>query len=261
MRSLAGASVGWRPTACAPSLPRSSRGGALARQRRCHIHIAEQLREVEECLAWCGLRPIEWLLANAPADERWCLVHATHAEPAELQASRRGAVAGCVPITESSLGDGIFPAAHFSPGRPRYRQRLQYPARCRRGTAALEYSQRLAQRARNVLASGPGVSTGRSLFAAALEGGARALHGPQAPGAGLAVGSSLDLVTLRRDDPSLIARREDELLDSWIFAAGDRAIDGVWRAGVKVVANGQHRRRDAIRARYAKVLGRLLAST
>jgi len=79
-----------------------------------HIHIAEQSREVEECVAWSGRRPVEWLLDAQAVDERWCLVHATHATPAELAgvASRR-AVVGLCPLTEASLGDGIFPAAAF----------------------------------------------------------------------------------------------------------------------------------------------------
>jgi formimidoylglutamate deiminase len=124
----------------------------------------------------------------------------------------------------------------------------------------LEYSQRLAHRARNVLAGAAGASTGRTLFDAALAGGAQVLQkaaGPQAQG--LAVGAWLDLVTLRGDDPSLLARREDEILDSWIFCGGRAAIDCVWRAGVRVVVNGRHREREAIQGRYAKAMRRLLA--
>ena len=79
-----------------------------------HIHIAEQVREVEECLAWSGRRPIEWLLDAQPVGAHWCLVHATHATEAELAGmAASGAVVGLCPITESSLGDGIFPAAGF----------------------------------------------------------------------------------------------------------------------------------------------------
>jgi cytosine/adenosine deaminase-related metal-dependent hydrolase len=164
-------------------------------------------------------------------------------------------------MTEASLGDGIFPASAFAEYRGSYgigsdsNIRLDAAEELR----LLEYSQRLAHRARNVLASAGGASTGRSLFEAALAGGARALHGPQAAAAGLCEGASLDLVTLRKDDPSLIGRQGDEILDSWIFCGGRAAIDCVWRAGVKLVANGAHRERDAIVARYASALRRLLA--
>src|SRR5437660_8252639 len=83
---------------------------ALARGRPVHIHAAEQIREVEECIAWSGRRPVEWLLEHAPVDRRWCLIHATHTTATEIAAlARSGAVAGLCPVTEASLGDGIFP--------------------------------------------------------------------------------------------------------------------------------------------------------
>ncbi|HWE05948.1 MAG TPA: formimidoylglutamate deiminase [Rhizomicrobium sp.] len=47
-----------------------ARGGPV------HIHAAEQTKEVEDCLAWCGARPVEWLLDHADVDRSWCLVHA-----------------------------------------------------------------------------------------------------------------------------------------------------------------------------------------
>ena len=79
-----------------------------------HIHAAEQVKEVEDCLAWSGRRPVQWLLEHAPLDRRWCLIHATHTTDEEVTAfAKSGAVAGLCPITEASLGDGIFPAREF----------------------------------------------------------------------------------------------------------------------------------------------------
>jgi cytosine/adenosine deaminase-related metal-dependent hydrolase len=128
---------------------------------------------------------------------------------------------------------------------------------------SLEYSQRLKQRARNVLAGEAGGSTGRSLFDAALAGGAQALRGARGASVdrqvGLVVDASLDLVSLDTHHPALIERREDEILDSWIFAAGRAVIDCVWRAGEKVVESGRHRRRDALVSRYRRALKALLA--
>lgn len=81
-----------------------------------HIHAAEQVKEVEDCLAWSGKRPVQWLLEHAPLDRRWCLIHATHMTDDEVNAfAKTGAVAGLCPITEASLGDGIFPRANFLP--------------------------------------------------------------------------------------------------------------------------------------------------
>jgi formimidoylglutamate deiminase len=263
VRSLAGASVGVAAHSLRAVTPEELAAAVrLAGSGVIHIHIAEQQREVEECRAWCGQRPIEWLLANAPVDERWCLVHATHAEPAELAGiTARGAVAGLCPITESSLGDGIFPAAEFLAGGGPIgigsdsNIRLDAAEELR----TLEYSQRLALRSRNVLASAAGASTGRSLFEAALRGGARALRPGGTAGAGLALGASCDLMTLTAEHPVLIGRREDELLDSWIFAGDRGLIDCVWRAGVKRVSGGRHLERAALEARYARALKALLA--
>ncbi|MED5423345.1 MAG: formimidoylglutamate deiminase, partial [Pseudomonadota bacterium] len=74
-----------------------------------HIHIAEQVKEVEDCINWCGKRPVAWLLENAPVNQNWCLVHATHMDADETKAlAQSGAVAGLCPITEATLGDGLF---------------------------------------------------------------------------------------------------------------------------------------------------------
>ena len=230
-----------------------------------HIHVAEQVQEVEECIAWCGRRPIERLFEAAAVDGRWCLVHATHATPGELERiAAAGAVIGLCPVTEASLGDGVFPALEFQRDGGRVGIGTDSNVLIDSGAElrALEYSQRLTRRIRNVLAGESGHSTGRSLFDAALAGGAQALRGAPAgsgAGAGLAAQAPLDLVSLDGGHPALIERREDEVLDSWIFAAGRDVIDCVWRAGEKVVSGGRHRGRDAIVARYRRAMKALLA--
>jgi formiminoglutamate deiminase len=262
VQGLAGARVGVAPHSLRAVTPSELAAVVeLAHGGVVHIHIAEQLREVEECLAWSGRRPVEWLLDNQDVDKRWCLVHATHATDAELEAvAARGAVIGLCPLTEASLGDGIFPAAQFfaHKGRIAIGSDSNILLDAAEELRLLEYSQRLAQRARNVLAAGHGASTGRSLFDAALSGGAQALY-PDERATGLAPGASLDVLSLNAAHPALIARREDEILDSWIFAGGQPVIDCVWRAGVKLVSGGRHRDRDGIAARYGQALRRLLA--
>jgi formiminoglutamate deiminase len=264
VRPLSGASVGVAPHSLrAVTPPELAAVVQLGKDGVVHIHIAEQVREVEECLAWSGRRPIEWLLDAQPVGAQWCLVHATHATEAELAGiANRGAVAGLCPITESSLGDGIFPAAAFASCRGRIGvgsdSNIMLDAAAELRT--LEYSQRLAQRARNVLASGTDASTGRTLFEAALAGGWQALHvDAAAQPRGLTAGASLDLVTLNSRHPALLERHDDEILDSWIFAGGRELIDCVWRAGERVVAGGRHRDRDKLIARYGRALRELRA--
>lgn len=222
-----------------------------------HIHVAEQVKEVDDCLKWSGARPVEWLLSNMPIDSRWCFVHATHMTQAETrEMARNGAVAGLCPITEANLGDGLFPAAAFLAEGGSYgigsdsNVRIDATEELR----LLEYGQRLAARGRNIMAQ-LGGSTGNALWRGALSGGAQALGAS----AGLAVGASADFVTIERDHPSLAERRGDALIDGLVFAAGRSAIDGVWRRGRQVVMRGRHIDRQRITARYRRTLAELLA--
>jgi formimidoylglutamate deiminase len=222
-----------------------------------HMHIAEQTREVEECVEWSGRRPLQWLFDNFTIDRRWCLIHATHATSEEIgQLAKSGAVAGLCPITEANLGDGTFNAVEF----------------CARGGAfgigsdsnvligltdelrQLEYSQRLAHRTRNVVA-GTTASTGRALFETALIGGSRALG---VATSGLTEGGFADIVSLDAGAVALAGRSGDAILDSWIFGAGRSLIDCVWARGCKVVRDGRHHAREAIARRFRQTLEGLL---
>lgn len=223
-----------------------------------HIHIAEQQREVEDCLRWSGQRPVAWLLDHMPVDRRWCLVHATHMTLHETQAvAQSGAAAGLCPITEANLGDGLFPAEDFLAAGGVYgigsdsNVRIDASEELR----LLEYGQRLSRQGRNMMARAAGQSTGGALYRAALAGGAQALGARQ----GLRVGQAADMVSLAADHPSLAARSGDALLDGLIFSAGRGAVDRVWRQGRPVVEQGRHIARDAITARYRRVLSGLLA--
>jgi formimidoylglutamate deiminase len=230
----------------------------LAPEGPIHIHVAEQTKEVDDCLAWSRARPVEWLLANAPVDPRWCLIHATHVTEAEWrEVAARGAVVGLCPVTEANLGDGVFPASAYVQGGGRFG--IGTDSNVQIGLAEdlrmLEYSQRLSLRKRAVMADGVR-TTGRALFDRALSGGARATGAE----GGLKVGLAADVVAL---DPTRIAfegRSGDAVLDSWIFAGGGerRAIRSVWRRGKQVVVDGRHIAREAIEARYRKALTTIL---
>ena len=223
-----------------------------------HIHAAEQVKEVADCVAWSGARPVEWLLDNAGVDARWCLIHSTHLDEREVpRLAASGAVAGLCPITEGNLGDGIFPAIDYfaAGGRFGVGTDSNILVDAAQELRALEYSQRLAHRARALLAGEEAPFVGANLFARAVEGGAQALGVP----AGLAVGHAADIVSLDLDHPTFAGTDDATLLDRWIFAARAGAIDGVWRAGVKRVVKGRHVEADAIGAAYRACIARLLA--
>ena len=214
-----------------------------------HIHIAEQEKEVSDCLAWSGRRPVEWLFEHTDVRPNWCLVHATHMTPSErTMVARSNAVAGLCPVTEANLGDGVFPAEAFLAEGGRFgigsdsNLRIDATEELR----LLEYSQRLFLKKRNIV---------DGLYNKALQGGAQALG----VGSGIAIGNAADLVSLDLDHAGLIEKTGDDLLDAWIFSVGKSAIDCVWRRGRKVVAGGRHLRRDSILAAVRPVLARLKA--
>ncbi|HUN26222.1 MAG TPA: formimidoylglutamate deiminase [Steroidobacteraceae bacterium] len=231
---------------------------ALRGQGPIHIHVAEQRREVEECIAWSGQRPLEWLLEHAPIDERWCLIHATHATEAELRAAAgRGCVIGLCPLTEANLGDGAFHGRVYlgAGGRIGIGTDSNVLIDAAEELRTLEYSQRLATEERNVLGGAPGSSTGRTLFEAALRGGGRALGGEPVR---LAAGADADIVSLEAEHPALAGRRGDELLDAWIFAARAPVVSAVWRRGRRVVTHGAHIARAAVASRYRTLMRKYL---
>ena len=223
-----------------------------------HIHAAEQTREVDECVAVLGARPVQWLLDHAGVDERWCLIHATHmTEDETKRLASAGAVAGLCPLTEGSLGDGIFNGEMFLHARGRFgigtdsNIQIDAPAELRQ----LEYSQRLKHRGRNVMTTVEGQSTGRSLYDAALTGGTQALG--RKIGA-LAPGHRADIVVLDADHPDLAGvRGDDMILDIYVFSAGRALIDKTIVGGIDVVKEGRHRSRDGIARRYRQVVSRL----
>ncbi len=225
-----------------------------------HIHIAEQTKEVDDCLAWSGQRPVEWLLARQPVDRHWCLVHATHmttAETRDLAAS--GAVAGLCPTTEANLGDGIFPAEAFfgASGRFGIGSDSHISVSPVEELRWLEYGQRLVSRRRNVLLPGgdPEGHVGAALWRGALAGGAAA--NGRALGR-IAAGARADLVILDPRSPALLQREGDALLDALIFAGNANPVRDVFVGGRHVVEDGHHIAEHALLARFERAMQALL---
>lgn len=219
-----------------------------------HIHVAEQVKEVEDCIAWSGKRPVEWLLDNMELNERWCLIHATHMTDHETQRmAKAGAIAGLCPVTEANLGDGTFNAGIFRDAGGKFGIGSDSNVLIGLGDELrqLEYSQRLLHRARNVMAVAEG-STGRALFDGAVEGGNIAMG---VAGQSLKAGASADFVAL--DVSRSLYAKGDSVLDSMIFT-GRVKPDCVWVRGVKQVEAGRHHLHEQAEAGFNQVLRVLL---
>ena len=229
----------------------------FARSGPIHIHIAEQIGEVQDCLALRNARPVEWLLDHAAVDARWCLVHATHMTDIETRRlAATGAVAGLCPTTEANLGDGLFPLKAYldAGGIIGIGSDSQISVSPVEELRWLEYGQRLATRHRNVAASGAGQRVGERLWKEALAGGTQA--------AGAAVGALVrgfraDLIALDAASPLLAARDAGSVVDSFLFAGNTPLVRDVMVAGQWVVRACRHPDEERIATRYRATVERL----
>jgi formimidoylglutamate deiminase len=259
-----------------------------------HIHIAEQIGEVQDCLAVRNARPVEWLLDNAPVDERWCLVHATHMTPGETRAvADSGATVAICPTTEANLGDGLFPLRSYldADGAWGIGSDSHISISPVEELRWLEYGQRLGTRHRNIAADEDSPSVGETLLAGALHGGRAcgvpcglidALDSidflttdvPEEPQRGVdanamrdgnhalphrqgAVGSTADLIALDERSALLAGHDDATVIDAWLFSGNRSCVRDVWAAGEHVVADGRHRRGDAVADAYRTAVARL----
>ncbi len=221
-----------------------------------HMHLAEQKAEVDEVVAHHGARPVELFLNNCDASAKWCLIHCTQMEPHETEAlARSGAVAGLCPITESSLGDGIFDGARWleSNGAIAIGSDSNIRIALSEELRTLEYSQRLRDNSRAALATEEH-STGRRLFEAVNRGGA--ISAGRKCGQ-IAEGNYADLMALDGDNVHLTGKQGDTLLDSYVFAGSDSLVTDVWSAGRHVVCGGTHKDHDTIVSRFKSIMREL----
>ncbi|GGA52046.1 formimidoylglutamate deiminase [Dyella nitratireducens] len=222
-----------------------------------HIHIAEQIGEVQDCLATRGARPVEWLLDHAPVDHRWCLVHATHLTESETaQLAHRGAIAGLCPTTEANLGDGLFPLARYidAGGVLGIGSDSHISISPVEELRWLEYGQRLSTRHRNVAARHAGESVGETLWRAALKGGALAAD---LPIGSLTPAQRADFIVLDSESPLLAARDARSAMDSFLFAGNTPLVRHVMAGGRWVVRDFHHRDEARIASRYRAAMQRL----
>ncbi len=225
-----------------------------------HIHVAEQAREVKSCVSATGLRPIELLLGTGLVNDRWCLVHCTHATPAELAGIAASGAAVCVSIsTEANLGDGFFDTLRFARADGRLcigsdSQSTVDPAEELRW---LEYQQRLRRKRRMVLATAAEPHTGTQLWCAAAREGARALG---QPAGAIAVGQRADWIALDPDHPAIAGAAPEAMADRLIFAGGRAAIRDCLVAGRRVIKGGRHAAEAASAETYAALMRRFAAA-
>ena len=233
--------------------------GGIDSKSPIHIHVAEQTKEVDDCLSWSGRRPVDLMLDSFDVSARWTAIHATHMTAAETtRLARSEAIAGLCPTTEANLGDGIFPAVTYlkDMGAIAIGSDSHISVSPAEDIRMLEYSQRLRDRTRTALASGPGKSTGRTLFDAVCKGGAQSMCHPVGV---IAPGYRADIAVLDPDHPTLIGRTGDDSLDSWVFSGGTPCVRDVIVGGTHLVRDRIHVREDEIAKAFRAAVKRLTA--
>lgn len=228
---------------------------ALPADARVHVHVAEQIGEVQDSLAIRGDRPVRWLLDHAEVDARWTLVHATHLDVDEVVGiARGGATVAICPTTEANLGDGLFPLRDFldAGGAWGIGSDSHISVSPVEELRWLEYGQRLVTRHRNIAASAAAPSVGEVLLGDVLR------SAPASTGF-TAEALARDAITLAADAPQLVCATARDATDRWIFAGNRNAVDTVTVDGRTLVADGRHRDRDAIAARFAVAMRGLMA--
>lgn len=222
-----------------------------------HIHISEQLKEIEDSLAYLGQRPVEWMLENVDLNDRYHLVHATHlTEDETIQLARRGANVVLCPSTEGNLGDGIFPLQNFQ----------QHGGQWSIGTDShiglnpfeelriLDYGQRLISHQRNTFAGTHGDS-GRFAIDMALKAGRKAMNNFTKDY--FSIGKPLNACVMDANMP-LLAETDSRFLSASLLYASDASshwgtiIDGKIRS-----RGARHLDHDAITHDFQKALREL----
>jgi formimidoylglutamate deiminase len=229
----------------------------LDRQAPIHIHIAEQQQEVDDCLAYYGKRPVQWLLDNVTLDRHWCLIHATHITQSERQGMIAAkAIAGICPTTEANLGDGIFPTTEFlaEQGTIAIGSDSHISVNPIEELRWLEYAQRLIKQQRAILATEHQASVGQNLWQQAAQGGAQSTNSNTGC---LAIGKQADLLVLNSEQTKLFANAPKHLLDSMIFASQHNPVNDVMVNGVWHIRSGQHAQQQDASNEFARLLKRL----
>jgi len=224
-----------------------------------HIHVAEQVSEVDDCRAATGQRPIEWLASTVALDGRWQLVHATHATPGEIAAvARSGAGVVICPTTEANLGDGLVDLPGWLTAGVSIA--LGSDSHVCRSVAEelrlLEYGQRLAQRVRCVGAAPDSgePSTAARLFNLALRGGAAAAGFAQW---GLEPGARADLLVIDTGAHALLGVPPAHVLDALVFSSPARPFRDVMVAGKWATRAHRSARATGVAARFTAAMHEL----
>lgn len=225
-----------------------------------HMHLSEQVKEVEDSVAFSGMRPGEYLFDNIDVDGKWTLIHSTHLNDAERTAiAKSGAVVGLCPTTEANLGDGVFQLAPYvaEDGRLAIGTDSHISIDPVEELRTIEYVQRLFHRGRSLTASNDCPSPAMAMMRAMLSGGAQSMD---APIGAIAAGKSADFIVVDADAPCFAGGGVGDMLDRYVFGRQGRCVREVVAGGKIVVKDGRHVREEELYRDFRKVMEKIYAA-
>ena len=216
-----------------------------------HIHIAEQRKEVTDCLAYAAKRPMQWMLDNLELNERFQLVHSTHLDDDELVrlAKSKANVVLC-PSTEGNLGDGIF----------RMKEYIKLGGHWNIGTDShiglnpfeefrmIDYHQRLVTNMRNTFEG----DAAKAMVNESVVGGRMAMGRKTADH--FEVGQPFDALVVSATTHLLADTSEKNRLASIVFTGDSSRNSGTIINGKWIVKNQHHQNGHAIKVAFAKTI-------
>ncbi|MDX1349028.1 MAG: formimidoylglutamate deiminase [Putridiphycobacter sp.] len=220
-----------------------------------HIHISEQLKEIEDAIQYLGKRPVEWMLNEVDLSDRFHLVHATHLVDSETEGlARSGANVVLCPSTEGNLGDGIFPLKKFQ----------NYGGRWSIGTDShiglnpfeelriLDYGQRLTSHQRNTFNSNTEGNSGKFAIEQTLVAGRKAMGNYN--NQYFKVGEKLNAVLIDANHPLIATASEEHILNTIVYASDVSMQYGTISNGQLIVKAGMHLNQGEIQTNFIKTI-------
>lgn len=223
-----------------------------------HIHIAEQLKEIEDCQNYLGQRPVEWFLNNVDLNDQWHMVHATHLTESEtIGLAKSGANVVLCPSTEGNLGDGIFPLRQFQENNGNWSIGTDSHIGLNplEELRLLDYGQRLISHKRNTYTSPTEGNSGDYAIDMALKAGRKAMGNFESDY--ISIGQNLNISVLEKNSPFASTTKNENLTTSLLYTNDSGNQNMTIVNGQIVVENGKHKSYDQILERFQQTIKKI----
>ena len=223
-----------------------------------HIHVSEQIKEIDDSVAYLGKRPVQWMLDNLNMSDRFQLVHATHLLNQEIEGiAQSGAQVVICPSTEGNLGDGLFSFHNYKANggnwcigtdshiglNPLEELRL------------LDYGQRLITHKRTSFVTKQSGDSAFNALKESLISGRKSVNNANEDF--FPVGAYFDAVLMDAKSPLIACSKEESLTAAIVYSSDVSNMIGTIASGKLVVKEGRHLNKEFITSNFVEVMKEL----